>query len=292
MKNILLLLLIPFMLQASKILSYNVYERTDRVDIVFTFDTPYEGVISQDTQDGKLLIKLEDATIESEKTKSLNSQYISKFVITPLTNYAQIVADVADDVQVQASKTADSYGLRLRFDKGATAISSDTNSSNTIAPLPTKADIEISTGYYIVILVLLAMLGFVFYLKKKMNVVIPQTKNVASSTKSSKKPWMFTQKNEVHEELQVRFSKQLDQINRIVMVDYGHLSYLILAGQSNILLDKFENNKPVNKNEFEELLKERNDELNALLNSHPKEKEPFQTYKEKAASIAYDAYDA
>ncbi len=289
MKKIFFVLLIPFLLQASKILSYNVYERADRVDIVFTFDTPFEGVISQDMQDDKLIIKLDDATIESEKTKPLNSQYISKLIITPLSNYVQIVADVPTDVQVQASKTADSYGLRLRFDKGATTIPSDTKSA---APLPTKPDIEISTGYYIVIAVLLAMLGFVFYLKKKMNVVIPQTKNATPSIKPSKKPWMFSGKSEVHEELQVRFSKQLDQINRIVMVDYGHLSYLILAGQSNILLDKFEDDKPLNKNEFENLLKERNDELNALLNSQPKEKEPFQTYKEKAASIAYDAYDA
>jgi hypothetical protein len=294
MKKILFLLLIPFMLFASKILSYNVYERSDRVDVMLTFDTPYDGVISQQTLNGKIIIKLDDASIESEKTKALNSKFISQLVISPITSYTQIAATIPNDVQVQASKTVDSYGLRLRFDKqGAVA---DTEPNATSAPtsttLPTGPDLEISAGYYVVMAILLATLGFVFYLKKKMGAVISQTKPAASSAKPLKKPWMFGGKTEVHEELQVRFSKQLDQVNRIVMVDYGNLSYLILAGQSNILLDKFEDDKPLNKNEFEDILRDRNDELNAILNNRPQEKEPFQTYKEKAASIAYDAYDA
>lgn len=290
MIKILFLLLIPFMLFASKILSYNVYERSDRVDVMLTFDTPYDGVISQQTLDGKIIIKLDDATIESEKTKSLNSKFISQLIISPITSYTQITAVIPNDTQVQASKTVDSYGLRLRFDKAGAAASesNSTTAAATTATLPTKADLQISTGYYIVMAVLLVTLGFVFYLKKKMGTVVSQTKTTTPNVKPLKKPWMFGSKTEVHEDLQVRFSKQLDQVNRIVMVDYGHLSYLILAGQSNILLDKFEDDKPLNNNEFEEILRGRNDELNAILNSRSDEKEPFQTYKEKAASIAYD----
>lgn len=292
MIKILFLLLMPFMLFASKILSYNVYERSDRVDVMLTFDTPYDGVISQQTLDGKIIIKLDDATIESEKTKSLNSKFISQLIISPITSYTQITAVIPNDTQIQASKTVDSYGLRLRFDKAGAAASesnSTTAAATTATTLPTKPDLEISTGYYIVVGVLLVTLGFVFYLKKKMGSVISQTKTTTPNVKPLKKPWMFGSKTEVHEDLQVRFSKQLDQVNRIVMVDYGHLSYLILAGPSNILLDKFEDDKPLNNNEFEEILRGRNDELNAILNSRSDEKEPFQTYKEKAASIAYDA---
>ncbi len=39
----LLLLLFPLLLLGSKILSYNVYERSNRVDVMLTFDTPFEG---------------------------------------------------------------------------------------------------------------------------------------------------------------------------------------------------------------------------------------------------------
>ena len=107
--------------------------------------------------------------------------------------------------------------------------------------------------------------------------------------KPARKSWLFNPKDENQEDVNIRFSKQIDQVNRVIMVDYGNLSYLILAGNDNILLDKFEDNKPVTNNEFEEILKSRNEELTELLQlNNSKEKEPFQTYKEKAASIAYD----
>jgi hypothetical protein len=41
----LLVFLLPITIYASKILSYNIYDRTDRADIMITFDVPYDGVI-------------------------------------------------------------------------------------------------------------------------------------------------------------------------------------------------------------------------------------------------------
>ena len=58
MTKLLLILFIPLLLNASKILSYNVYDRTDRVDVMITFDTPYEGKIRQNTSPSKIIIKL------------------------------------------------------------------------------------------------------------------------------------------------------------------------------------------------------------------------------------------
>ena len=290
MKKILLLLFVPILLFASKILSYNVYDRSDRVDVMFTFDTPYDGVISQQTLGSKIIIKLDDATIESEKNKKLTSKYLTDLTISPISNYTQIVASVPSDVQVQASKTSDAYGLRLRFNTAAPALqtSSTDNTAEAATPsLPTKQDIQISAGYYVVIAILLASLIFVFYLKRKMqNGINP--KSSATAAKPFKKPWLFGSNDTKTDDLNIRFAKQIDQVNRVIMVDYGNLSYLILAGNSNILLDKFEDNKPVSNSEFEEILKARNEELNTLLKVQNKEKEPFQTYKEKAASIAYD----
>ena len=41
MRYLILLLLLPAFLWGAKILSYNVYDRNDRVDVMLTFDTPY-----------------------------------------------------------------------------------------------------------------------------------------------------------------------------------------------------------------------------------------------------------
>ena len=74
-----------------------------------------------------------------------------------------------------------------------------------------------------------------------------------------------------------------------MMIDYGDFNYLVLNGTSSVLLDKFENNKPVSKNNFDELLQEHTNEIEQLLHIQKEQEEPFQTYKEKASSIAYDA---
>ena len=284
MKKILVLLFIPFTLLASKILSYNIYDRSDKVDVMLTFDTPYEGVISQDNVEGKIIIKLADSSIEAEKKKPLNSKFLSDLTITPLSDSTQITAVVPANIQVQASKTTDEYGLRLRFEKNAVSNAS----SSSPSALPTQQDLAVSPEYYIVVGVLLVILAFVLYLKRKMAKTLPNANLKVSSQKAPKKPWTFNENTEITADMNIRFSKQLDPINKIVMVDYGNLSYLILTGQSNLLLDKFEDNKPINNNEFEELLRLRNQELEAILYNKAGEKEPFQTYKEKAASIAYD----
>ncbi len=114
----LLVFLLPITIYASKILSYNIYDRTDRADIMITFDVPYDGVIKKsvtDTNPKKIIIKLEDASIESTKLKKVSSKYIKTLAITPLSNHVQIIATVSNGVDLQVSKTSDAYGLRLRF---------------------------------------------------------------------------------------------------------------------------------------------------------------------------------
>lgn len=62
MIRLVLLFLLPFTLYGSKILSYNIYDRTDRVDVMITFDTPYEGIIKQSVAKSTIIIKLEEAS--------------------------------------------------------------------------------------------------------------------------------------------------------------------------------------------------------------------------------------
>ena len=82
MIKLLLLFIIPFSLYGSKILSYNIYDRTDRVDVMITFDTPYEGTIKQSIAKSKIIIKLENSKIESSKLKQLSSKFLRSLSIT------------------------------------------------------------------------------------------------------------------------------------------------------------------------------------------------------------------
>lgn len=284
------LLLLPFALSASTILSYNIYDRTDRVDVMITFDTPYTGVIKQSVSAQNIILKLEDATIESSKTKKLASNFLNAVSITPMAGYTQIVASVPPSVELQASKTSDAYGLRLRFKNipnqttQAAKQTQQESSINPLSSLPTKQDGNMSQSYYIVITILVLGILILFYIKRK---VMP---------KPTENSWLFKSNakqnapSAASNEVSIRFQKNIDNENSVVMLDFGKQSYFVLMGRNNILLDTFTDDKPVSQSEFESILQNRHQELDAFLkvDAPQKPKEAFQSYREKASSISYD----
>jgi len=299
--KIVLFLILPFSLFASQILSYNVYDRTDRTDIMITFDTPFQGVIKEKSTPSKIVLTLSDVTIEAPKTKRVSSKYIKKLSIIPLNNSTQIVATIANShIHFLASKTTDGYGLRLRFlaQKRATKNQTKEESQNPLSMLPTSKGPNISNSYYIVIAIMLIGIIILLYLKKKVT-----TKQKTTPNKSKKAPWLFEstnitpqkeqqQKENKTNSVTIRFQKAINEDNSVVMLDFGAQSYLVLMGKSNILLDKFTDEKPSSQQEFESILQSRHEELESFLSTtdsaqNENIQEPLQAYKERAATLRY-----
>lgn len=289
----LIIFLIPLLLSASKILSYNIYDRSDRVDVMITFDTPYDGTIKQRVDEGAITIKLENTSIESSKIKQLTSKYIKSVTITPMQGYTQIVAQVPPSVTLQASKTSDAYGLRLRFATSIPPTMQEQKEAQNPATntLPTKKEDDISSSYYIVITLLIV--GIIALLIIKKRVAQPMQKKQPTAS------WLFKEQTPMeHKEVEqqmnasnvaIRFQKPLDSENSVVMLDFANQSYLVLMGKGNIILDKFTENIPTSQDDFNSILQSRHKELESFLNSDKPVKEPLQAYKEKAASILYEA---
>jgi len=259
----LLLLLLPYLLFGSKILSYNVYERSNRVDIMLTFDTPYEGTLAQIKQTNKIILKLQGASIEAPKIKNVNTSYLHKMMTTPINDHSEIVLQTAADTTMSAAKTNDAYGLRLRFTKYVPPTKqvkqTITKPAVTSAPLAntleTKKSTNLNNSYYIVIAVLLICIMIMLWLKNKMG----------GNQAKRKQPWLF-RGGAKKEGISVRFQKPLDPKNRVVMLDYEDQSYLVVLGTSNLLLDKYVHNKPiVTQSDFDKLLDENRTELDSYL---------------------------
>ena len=288
MIRLLLIFLLPLALNASKILSYNIYDRTDRADVMITFDTPYEGIIKQNISQSTIIIKLTDSQIESAKIKKLSSKFLYSLNITPMSGYTQIVASVPNSVSLKASKTSDAYGLRLRFSPSAPAkdkISAPIK-NNIMSSLPTKKDGEMTQSYYIVVAILIIGILLLLFIKRKAS---------PKAQKEQQNSWLF-KNNKMDDQIpknsnnnvSIRFQKNIDSSNSVVMLDFGEQSYLVLMGASNILLDKFTDNKPVSQEDFETILQNRHQELDEFLSLKDEAKEPLQAYKERAGSIAYE----
>ena len=277
MRRLLLLALLPSLLLGAKILSYNVYDRSDRVDIMLSFDTPYEGALRQSRMGSRIVVKLEDASIESPKVKEVGSPYLGKLTLTPIGSETQIIATVPESVEMLASKTSDAFGLRLRFTKPAPApVTTEPAAAapSPVASLPTKPADDLTGSYIIVVVILLLGIFVLLWVKSRM--ATPRT------AASGGKGWLFSKNGEKSDGVSVRFQKPLDPKNRIVMLDYGEESYLVLLGTTNMLLEKFHDRKPVTQSDFDTMLQDKHEELDRFLQiDHARE--PLQSYKEKAS---------
>lgn len=304
MIKIVLLLVLPFFLYASKILNYNVYDRTDRADIMITFDTPYNGIIKQSSAHSKIILTLEGVSIEAPKSKTISSQYLRSIAIVPLQNATQIIATIPkNNIKLLASKTTDGYGLRLRFTAKSSHKQEAASATKepSLSMLPTKKDENISQSYVIVITLMIIGVLILLYLKRKV-----QRYPDAAQIKPKQERWLFnstnakaqeatktTQNGQIDKNVAIRFQKAIDSENSVVMLDFGPQSYLILMGKSNILLDKFTDEKPSSQQEFESILQSRHEELESFLSdtqNQPltkKTTEPLQSYKERAATLLY-----
>jgi len=270
---------------------------------MITFDTPYTGTIKQSISESMIAIKLGDASIESTKLKQLSSKYIKSLSITPMSKYTKIIAYVPHGIVLKASKTSDSYGLRLRFMKKSdyTKKSSLTTkpSQNSLSSLPTKKGSDISSSYYIVIFIMIIGVIILFVIKRK----ITPSSMQGQQTKKANSTWLFKDnaKNTAKQELssqdsdvKIRFQKTIDEKNSVVMLDFAEQSYLVLMGNSNVLLDKYTENKPSTQSDFETILQDRHKELDDFLHDKTnteikkERKEPLQAYKERAAAIVYE----
>ncbi|MDF1880010.1 hypothetical protein JHD50_01630 [Sulfurimonas sp. MAG313] len=277
----LVLLCLPFFLFGSKILSYNVYERSNRVDLMITFDTPFDGKLSQIKKNNKIILKLDNASIEAPKIKNLNTSFLHKMTITPIGSHTEVILQTAANIKMTASKTSDAYGLRLRFQKNVPVLQSSTAhvpALSSTSNLETKQDAEFNNSYYIVIAILLLGIFIMLWLKKKMG----------PSHDQGKQPWLF-KTTKKKEGISVRFQKPLDPKNRVAMLDFEGQSYLVLLGNTNVLLDKYAQGKPIRtQNEFDKVLDDNKAELDSYLKLDNIDTEPLQSYKEKASAQNYE----
>ncbi|NPA59822.1 MAG: hypothetical protein GXO30_05085, partial [Epsilonproteobacteria bacterium] len=229
MIKILLIFLVPLLLNASKVLSYNIYDRTDRVDVMLTFDTPFEGIIKQKRTNKQIIIKLLDAEIESAKVKQLSSEFLHSLSITPMNGYIKIIASVPNSIKLRASKTSDAYGLRLRFTLKASA-KTKTKTTNPLSNLPTKKDGALSQNYYIVVGILIIGILTLLFIKKKTTPKREKKKETSWLFKENDEPKEMEQKidNDLKSTASIRFEKSLDSSNSVIMLDFAQHSYLLL----------------------------------------------------------------
>ena len=297
-------------LWGSNLSTYNVYERSDRVDIMLSFDAPYSGAILQERKDGVITLLFKDLQNDQNIEKSINSSILQELLFEPRGQNLALVIKSDAQVAVSASKTTDGFGLRIRVTPEnaansaattalspqetreniteATNLSGDQNASNlTPSAQSTGLNLGAQSGdvnfmtqgmsdmidyrYYSVLGVLALLLVVLLFVKAKL-------KNKQTMRKTKRENSWF-EKVKSDEGVEIIYEKSLDDTNKVVLFQHLDRRYLVLTGTSNVLLDKFGEEQMTSEQDFQSFFEENQKKLNAYIEN----RQTLDAYKDKAS---------
>jgi len=276
MKLLSLLFLALTSLFSANLLTYNVYERSDRIDVMLSFDSPHEGGISQKNDASSITLSINDLHYDKMVEKSINSAIIQELVIIPDKNSLKVMLKSDKKISVVASKTVDGFGLRIRG-----SIMQASAQAPTMTPIatttPSTSSVEdiLDTRYIIVIGVLIFLVGIMLWVRKRMNT------SVKNASTNGGKSWLFNPKTGVSKEVTLLHKRPLDNQNSVVLFEYGDIKYLVMTGNTNVLLEKFQHGEVKDNSDFEKVFEENRRRLDEYLKLQDTK---LNTYKNKASA--------
>jgi hypothetical protein len=280
---------------SSQILNYNVYDRDKYIDVMLSFDAPFNGKIQKLQSDDGVQLVLTNVVLEEEQVESVNSKVLYEISLEPMSS-GRVKLDLKSlqKLQLTASKVVGDFGLRVRVKPIKAVINSKeknlaklleskniTNLDSTeLIKNNTKSNQESSFvyKYTIVIAVLILMIIFLLILKRKINK--KSLSNVGS---------LFL--NADTNNINVLAQKQIDASNKLVILNHQNTKYIVLIGTTNVLLDKIEESEGVvSQIDFDEVLEDNKTKISQFLDDIeelPKKTTALNSYKEKVSAIGY-----
>ncbi|WP_201353604.1 hypothetical protein [Hydrogenimonas urashimensis] len=289
-----LIILLIHPLFSAVLLNENLYERENRIDLMLSFDTPFDGEIKKRTEKGGIInILLTRSEIQKPFFQTIRKSFVESIAVTKSGEKRTLVKIVPSTgaIGVQASKTVDGFGLRLRIypltqqkRKSAPATATLPTKSKGISeksptaakPLNTLKSDETVPGwrYWSVLALLLLLLLILWFVKKK---------GVGGLAKGG---WLMPGggplAQKLPEEAVIRFQKPLDASNRLLLIEFGKKQYLTIVGNTNLLLDRFSAGSIEGEEDFARMFQANKKQLDHFLQeNHPDAYEAFKANASK-----------
>ena len=239
-----LIIFLATFLFAANLINVNFFEQNKKLDILFSLDGKFNGKVLKDSKDRFFISNI---ISNKEYKKSFDNYFIKNIVVNPSKNGILLSIKTDKKYKTSVALTPDGYGVRFRI----------TDIESTKKPQITytnNSEIDY-VSYFIAIAILIILAIILWIFKKKLKTKLPVKGN-----------------------LDIVFQRPLDTKNKIALIEFNKRKYLVIVGNSNILLDVFDENM-INiktQKEFEDYLQK--DEINKKLDN-------FQQYIQNAEKL-------
>ncbi len=246
MKKLIIIFFASFLFGVN-LINVNFFEQNKKLDILLSLEGIFRGKVVKDSKNKFFISNINS---NKEYKKSFSNYFVKNIAVTPSKDGILISIDANKKYKTSVSLTPDGYGVRFRI----------TNITKKIVQKPQQITYAQDSGidymsYFIAVAILIILAIILWIFKKKLKTKLPVKGN-----------------------LDIVFQRALDPKNKIALIEFNKRKYLVIIGNSNILLDIFDENM-INiktQNEFEEYLQK--DDINKKLDS-------FQKYIKNAEKL-------
>jgi len=225
MKKIFLLIVGVFLFGA-KLINVNFFPHKNFIDVLISLDSKFNGKIIKIDQHS---YKITNVYANKEFIKKFEKGYLEKIKIIPQKNDIILYINNSKDSKISFSLTPEGYGIRVRVSAPVK------DEINALLAQNTQKSIDYVT-YFIILAILVILAIILWIVRKKVPKLPAKTKKELS--------------------MGVIIQKPIDAKNKIVLFEFNKRKYLMLIGNTNILLDVFDENMAnvTSVKEFDEFL--------------------------------------
>jgi flagellar biogenesis protein FliO len=247
-------LLMGVLLFGANLINVDFFNHKNFIDILLSFDSKFNGKV---VKIDNYTYLLKGVSANKEFIKTFDKGFLKKIDVKPQNDGILVSLDTKKDTKISFALTPEGYGIRIRV-QSTKPIKNEIQTLNMQNP---QSAIDYFT--YIIILAILIILAIILWLVRKKAPKLPMKKSDIS--------------------MGVLIQKPIDPKNRVVLFEFNKRKYLMLVGNTNILLDIFDEElQTININtqkEFDDFLKLNNkmDEIRKYIKNAEKLKEFDET---------------
>jgi len=252
------LLLLALNLFGAMILNLTVEQSKNNVELILNFDVPFDGKIIQKREKEKIILYLPDVKILAPWQKKLSTPFVYQIEVLPAKGGSNVIVYTTKRVKISAVKSKDGFNLKIIIKNPTPIANIDTSSKSYL--------------YWKWAIIALGVVIALFLLSKLLSKSATATKTKTIHVVNPKVS-----------EFQIKFEKPLDERNKIALISFKGVDYLVLIGTTNLLLGKYKEGEIGSIEEFESAIESQ--DISQAMKPAPQD-EIFTTieeYKRKAS---------
>lgn len=267
---------------AASLLSMSVNENQESVEINLSFDAPFEGYIEQNATENGTILKISGIAIDSKKDLSLTQNPLISRVTMTKEGASAVKLEFATkkEISFEALKNNDGYKLQLKVIPHIPTPVTETNATQpqkqpALSTAKPQTDDDVSWRYVVVVSFLTFLVAIAFYIKKR----------VVGKSAAAKGGWLLPSSHKsdgATEEVQVISQSFLDPSNKLMLVEYNGIKYLLLVGNTNVVVDRYySDGADLQNDDFKRIMAENERKLSEFLKPQ-QQLSNFDEYRIKA----------